>query len=99
VKLRFEFLTVFRQKFGQDSRTVQLPDRPGKPPNVLEALQALENTVGIGDVRLLEGGRIAGGLLVFRRNRAGALERIRSPEDQIIHAGELLVLSVAMEGG
>jgi hypothetical protein len=99
VKLSFEFLTVFRQKFGRDSLTILVPERPGRPPSVLEALQALENTLGNGGIRILEGGRIAGGLLVFRRNPAGALQRIRNPEDQLVVAGENLVLSVAMEGG
>ena len=99
MKLRFEFLTVFRQKFGQDNLTVELPDRSGKPPSVLEALQELESFLGSGDTRLLEQGRVAAGMLVFRRNPEGALQRIRNPESQIIPAGETLVLSVAMEGG
>ena len=99
MKLRFEFLTVFRQKLGRDALTIQLPERSGKPASVLEALQALENAPGIEGLRLVEGGRVAGGLLVFRRNPAGALQRIGNPEDQIILAGENLVLSVAMEGG
>jgi hypothetical protein len=99
VRLCFEFLTVFRQKFGRDSLAIRLPARPGKPPSVLEALQALEDTLGIGGSRLLEGGRAAGGLLVFRRTPEGALQRIRNPGDQIVAAGDTLVLSAAMEGG
>ena len=99
MKLRFEFLTVFRQKFGRDNLTIQFPDRPGKPPSVLEALQELERFLGSGDTRLLEQGRVAAGLLVFRRNPEGALQRIRNPESRIIPAGETLVLSIAMEGG
>jgi hypothetical protein len=99
VKLRFEFLTVFRQKIGQESLTVQLDDRPGTNPTVRDALEALEKSLGSRGFRLLEGGRIVGGLLIFRKTPAGALERIRDPEDQSIEPAENLVLSIAMEGG
>jgi hypothetical protein len=99
VKLRFEFLTLFRQKIGRESLIVQLTDRPGKNPNVREALQALEDSLGGKRLGLLQGGRVAEGLLVFRRNPAGALERIRDPEDQRVEPGQSLVLSIAMEGG
>jgi hypothetical protein len=99
VKLRFEFLTLFRQKIGQESLTVQLTGRPGSSPTVIDALEALENTVSDKGLRLLDGGRIARGLLVFRKTADGALERIRNPEDQSIDPAENLVLSIAMEGG
>lgn len=99
MKLCFEFLTLFRQRFGRESLCVQLADRPGERPTVLEALEALENSIGNKGLRLQEAGRVAGGLLVFRRTPAGALERIRHPEDQSLDAGQNLVLSVAMEGG
>ena len=99
MKLRFEFLTLFRQKTGQESLIVQLADRPGKRPTVREALQALEDSLGSRQLGLLEGGRVAGGLLIFRKTPAGALERIRDPEDQSVEPGQSLVLSIAMEGG
>ena len=98
MKLLFEFLTVFRQKIGRESLTVRLDDRPGQLPTVRDALEALERTVG-GGFMLLEGGRVAGGILIFRKTSTGALERVRNPEDQSIVDGENLVLSIAMEGG
>jgi hypothetical protein len=99
VKLRFEFLTVFRQKIGQESLTVRLADRPGEGPTVLEALEALQTAIASKGLRLLEEGRVVKGLLIFRRTPAGALQRIRNPGDQSIEAGQSLVLSIAMEGG
>jgi hypothetical protein len=99
VKLRFEFLTLFRQKIGQESLIVQLADRPGGSPTVREALQALEDSLGSRQLGLLEGGRVAENLLIFRKTPAGALERIRDPEDQSVEPGQSLVLSIAMDGG
>jgi hypothetical protein len=99
VKLHFEFLTVFRQKMGRESLTVRLADRPGRRPTVLEALEALESSVANKGLRLLDGARVAGGVLIFRRSSTGALERIRDPENESMEPGENLVLSVAMEGG
>jgi len=99
VKLCFEFLTLFRHKIGQQSMIVQLDDCPGKTPTVAEALRALEESSGGKGLKLLEGGRVARGLLIFRKTPAGALERIRDPEDQSIYSDENLVLSIAMEGG
>jgi hypothetical protein len=99
VTLRFEFLTLFRQKIGRESLCVQLADRPGRGPTVLEALEALQSAVEDKGVRLLAGERIDAGLLIFRRNAGGALERIPHPEDQSVGPGQRLVLSVAMEGG
>ena len=99
MKLRFEFLTLFRQKIGQESLIVQLADRPGKSPTVREALQALEESLGSRRLGLLEAGRVAENLLIFRKTSAGALERIRDPEDQSVEPGQSLVLSIAMDGG
>jgi hypothetical protein len=99
VTLRFGFLTVFRQKIGRESLTVRLEDRPGRTPTVREALEALERSVADRGLRLLDGGRVAGGILIFRKTPTGALERIRDPENQSVEPGENLVLSVAMEGG
>jgi hypothetical protein len=99
VKLHFEFLTLFRQKIGRDRLTVQLADRPGAVPTVIDALEALQTAVAGEPLKLVDGGRIARGLLVFRRTPGGVLERIRSPEDQRIDPAEHLVLSIAMEGG
>ena len=99
MKLLFEFLTVFRQRIGRESLWVELADRSGQTPTVLEALEALETSLGSGQLKLLEGGRVARGLLVFRKTPAGALERVRDPEEQSIDPAQTLVLSVAMEGG
>jgi hypothetical protein len=99
VKLCFEFLTVFRQIAGRESVCLRLAERPGRCPTVSDALQALEDSVGLKGYRILHAGRLAAGVLVFRRTPTGALERIRDPEDQGILEGERLVLSVAMEGG
>lgn len=99
MKLRFEFLTLFRQKIGQESLIVQLADRPGGSPTVREALQALEESLGSRRLGLLEAGRVSENLLIFRKTSAGALERIRDPEDQSVEPGQSLVLSIAMDGG
>ena len=99
MKLHFEFLTVFRQKTGRESLTIRLADRPGERPTVLEALEALESSVASKGLKILDGARVAGGVLIFRRSSTGVLERIRDPEDESIKPGENLVLSVAMEGG
>ena len=99
MKLCFEFLTVFRQIVGRQSLCLRLPEQPGCPQTVTDALRALEAAAELKGYRLLHAGRVAAGVLVFRRTPTGALERIRNPEDQGILDGERLVLSVAMEGG
>jgi hypothetical protein len=105
VKLFFEFLTVFRQMTGLESLSIQLAGGPDA--TVAEALHALERALAQahaqaavpGELRLLQAGRVAAGVLIFRRTPTGALERVRNPEDQAIVEGEHLVLSVAMAGG
>lgn len=99
MKLCFEFLTVFRQIAGRQSVCLQPAEGRAGPSTVTDALQALEDAVELRGYRLLHAGRVAAGVLVFRRTPTGALERIRNPEDQSIRDGEKLVLSVAMEGG
>jgi len=99
VRLCFEFLTVFRQIVGRESVCLQLAERSAGHPTVTDALRALEDAVELKGYRLLHAGRVAAGVLIFRRTPTGALERIRNPEDQSILDGETLVLSVAMEGG
>jgi hypothetical protein len=79
--------------------TVQLAERPGTHPTVIDALQALEKSISGRGLHLLDGRRTARGLLVFRKTAGGTLERIHSPEDQSLDPAEDLVLSIAMEGG
>ena len=107
MKLCFEFLTVFRQIIGLESLSIQLAGQPAGDATVIEALQALEHALEQArapsaeqrGLKLLHAGRVSAGVLIFRRTPAGALERVRNPEDQSVSDGEHLVLSAAMEGG
>jgi len=99
VKLRFEFLTVFRRKTGLESLIVEAPEGSGQRLTVLEALAALQNRLEHGQLKLLDRGCVGRGILIFRRTSTGGLDRVFDPEGQRIVEGEILVLSTAMEGG
>lgn len=99
MKLRFEFLTVFRRKTGLESLIVEAPEGSGQRLTVLEALAALQNRLEHGQLKLLDRGCVGGGILIFRRTSTGGLDRVFDPEGQRIVEGEILVLSTAMEGG
>ena len=99
MKLRFEFLTVFRRKTGLESLIVEAPEGSGRRLTVLEALAALQNRLEHGELKFLDQGRMGRGILVFQRTSGGGLERVFDPEGQRIVEGEILVLSTAMEGG
>lgn len=97
MKLRFEFLTVFRRKLGLESLVVELSGGAENTPTVLDALAALQTECR--ELRIVHRRRLAAGVLVFRRASAGGLERVVAPEEQGVADGEILVLSAAMEGG
>jgi len=99
VKLRFQFLTIFRLKTGLESLIVEAPEGSGQRPTVLEALAALQNRLEHEQLKLLDRGCVGRGILIFRRTSGGGLERVFHPEGQRIAEGEVLVLSAAMEGG
>ena len=99
MKLRFEFLTVFRRKTGLESLIVEAPEGSGQRLTVLEALAALQNRLERGQLKLLDRGCVGRGILIFRRTSTGGLDRVFDPEGQRIVEGEILVLSTAMEGG
>jgi len=99
VKLRFEFLTVFRRKTGLESLAVELSGGVENRPTVLEALAALQKRLEHGELKLLDRGCVGRGILIFRRTSTGSLERVFDPEGQGVADGEILVLSTAMEGG
>jgi hypothetical protein len=100
MKVRFEFLTLFRQRFGAERMELEVPgEAPADAPTVLAALQALQSApAGLG-VRVLEGERTAGGLLVFLKGPGGGLTRVLRPAEARIVQGQTVVLSAAMGGG
>jgi hypothetical protein len=101
MKVSFEFLTLFRQRFGADHLELEVPGEPssGGAPTVLAALQALQSAQAGRGVRLLEGERMPGGLLVFLKNPGGGLTRVLRPAEARIAQGQSVVLSAAMGGG
>lgn len=94
MKVRFELLTLFRQRAGTEGLEVEVP----APCTVAEALRALGAAAPALD-GLLEGERIREGVLVFRKGPNGATQRVARPAAQTVGAGEALVLSTAMGGG
>lgn len=63
-----------------------------------EVLRKIEMSLGAKSIALLKNGAIVKGLLVFRRNTAGGLDRIRDCHEMVAN-GESLTLGTGMEGG
>ncbi len=100
MKVPFEFLTLFRERIGASRLELEITgEPPGEAPTVLAALQALEHAQADRDVRLLEGERTVGGLLVFLKGPGGGLTRVLRPAEARIAQGQTVVLSAAMGGG
>lgn len=126
MKVRFEFLTLFREKTGTDRTVLDVPaiagaaapagtaapavpqapvssaaQRPPAPqaPTVIQALQALEEQYASRSVRLVEGGEVRKGVLVFLKDPGGRTTRVLRAGEQRIAGGQSIMLSTAMEGG
>jgi hypothetical protein len=101
MKVPFEFLTLFRERIGAERLELEVPGEPssGDAPTVLAALQALQSAQAGCGVRLLEGERMPGGLLVFLRSPGGGLARVLRPAEARIGQDQSVVLSAAMGGG
>ena len=100
MKVPFEFLTLFRERIGAERLELEVAgEAPGDAPTVLAALQALQRAQAGREVRLLEGERMASGLLVFLKGPGGGLTRVLRPAEARIAQGQTVVLSAAMGGG
>ncbi len=100
MKIPFEFLTLFRERIGAERLELEVPEAPSADaPTVLAALQALQSAPAGRGVRLLEGERMAGGLLVFLKGPGAGLTRVIRPAEARIEQGQTVVLSAAMGGG
>jgi len=99
MKISFEFLTLFRERIGADRLELEVPGKPGEAPTVLAVLRALQGAPAGTKVRVLEGERTAGGLLVFLKGPGGGLSRVLRPAEERVGPGQTVVLSAAMGGG
>ncbi len=100
MKVPFEFLTLFRERIGASRLELEISEElPGEAPTVLAALQALQLAQASREVRLLEGERTVGGLLVFLKGPGAGLTRVLRPAEARIAQGQTVVLSAAMGGG
>lgn len=105
MKVRFEFLTLFRQKAGRGEIELEIVSAgstdEGGPgiPTVLDALRGLEGSADVGRLGTLEGDRLRRGVLLFARSPGAGMRRIVDPARESLGPAETLVLSTAMEGG
>ena len=96
--IRFEFLTLFREKTGSESITIQIEDNR-KRCTIFQALRALEEYFADGTLSLLESSEIRRGVLVFIKKPGGALKRVFNAKEKFIDENQTIVLAAAMGGG
>lgn len=96
-RVRIEFVGHIRTCAGERNTVIELPEE-----NMSLASTLREVEKAYRNLRLFEKGDLYDGVLVFRRNEAGGLERIAHLEAPAVGRGrfeEEYVIATGMEGG
>ena len=94
MKAVVEFVGYFRLKAGCEDIEVEV----GDDPTVLELVKTVEKKLEERDFSVLEEDRLKNGVLLFRPNERGGLERC-GLDERLSLAGKRIVMANLMGGG